>query len=130
MLVALLLSLFTFLLPGGVPELVVRPPEIKYTPSPIRDPEYCSIYGSVYLTADPKYKSLARYVVYIEPEEAFANLLVFKEENKLFADKPGFWYPAPAHDFADYILLVTTNRAFADFSIHYTKSRSFAGCKE
>lgn len=129
MLVSLLLSLFSFLLPGAAPVTFKINPEIHYNQPP-RDPEYCRIYGSVYLTSDPKYKNLARYVVYMEPEEAFANLVVFKEENKLFADRPGFWYPAPAHDFADYVLFVTTNRAFADFSIFYTKSRSFAGCKQ
>ncbi|MDQ3290149.1 MAG: DUF6150 family protein [Bacteroidota bacterium] len=95
-----------------------------------RESDFCRIYGSVFLTSDPKYKRMARYVVYLETEEAFANLVVFKEENKLFADKPGLWYPAPAHDFADHVLFVTTNRAFADFSVFYTKSRSFAGCRE
>ncbi|QNF35732.1 hypothetical protein HUW51_04510 [Adhaeribacter swui] len=95
-----------------------------------RNPEFCNIYGSVFLTSDPKYKRLARYTVYLEPEEAFANLVVFKEENKLFADNPGLWYPASGYDFADHVLFLTTNRAFADFSIYYTKSRSFAGCRE
>lgn len=129
MLVCLLLSLFSFLMPGKAP----ASPE-SFSTAPItyinREPEYCQIYGSVFLTSDPKYKRLARYIVYIEPEEAFANLVIFKEENKLFADKPGLWYPAPAHDFADHVLFVTTNRAFADFSVFYTKARSFAGCKE
>ena len=125
-----LLPLFSFLPPEPVAATREASSAITSTSLPVRDPEYCRLYGSVFLTADPKYKSLARYVVYIEPEEAFANLVVFKEENKLFADKPGFWYPAPAHDFADHVLFVTTNRAFADFSVYYTKSRSFAGCKE
>ena len=128
MLVSLLLSLITFL---GHPAVAPKPSaSVNNNHSLNRDPEFCSIYGSVFLTSDPKYKRMARYIVYLEPDEAFANLVVFKEENKLFADKPGLWYPAPAHDFADHILFVTTNRAFADFSVFYTKSRSFAGCKE
>ena len=129
MLVSLLLSFFSFLWhPAAV---APKPNASEITINPLsRDPEFCSLYGSVFLTSDPKYKRMARYVVYLEPDEAFANLIVFKEENKLFADKPGLWYPAPAHDFADYILFITPNRAFADFSVFYTTSRSFAGCKE
>ena len=129
MLVSLLLSFLSFLLPPTTAVPTRNAPVSNFT-QPNRDPDFCSIYGSVYLTSDPKYKSLARYIIYLEPEEAFANLVVFKEENKLFADKVGLWYPAPAHDFADHVLFVTTNRAFADFSVFYTKSRSFAGCKE
>ncbi len=128
MLVSLLLSLFSFLGPQAAAPIKNLSVESIHRVNP--EPDFCRIYGSVYLTSDPKYKSLARYIVYLEPEEAFANLAVFKEENKLFADKPGLWYPAPAHDFADHVLFITTNRAFADFSVFYTKSRSFAGCKE
>lgn len=129
MLVSLLLSLFSFLMPFTAAVPTRNAPVISMIKSK-PEPDFCRIYGSVYLTSDPKYKSLARYIVYLEPEEAFANLVVFKEENKLFADKAGLWYPAPAHDFADHVLFVTTNRAFANFSVYYTKSRSFAGCKE
>ena len=41
----------------------------------------------------------------------------------------GLWAEAPAPNFADYVLFVTPDRNRADFSIHYTKVRSFAGCK-
>ena len=92
--------------------------------------EPCKIYGSVYLETDPARRSYCTGTVYVEPEEAFANLVVFKESNKLFADKPGLWADAPARDFADYVLFVTTDRSRADFAIHYTKVRSFAGCKQ
>ena len=92
--------------------------------------EPCKIYGSVYLEIDPARRSYCFGTVYVEPEEAFADLLIFKETNKLFADKAGLWADAPARDFADYVLFVTPDRAKADFSIHYTKVRSFAGCKQ
>ncbi len=92
--------------------------------------EPCKIYGSVYLETDPSRRSYCYGTVYVEPEEAFADVLVFKEDNKLFADKAGLWADAPARDFADYVLLVTTDRSRADFAIHYTKVRSFAGCKK
>ncbi|RDC66400.1 DUF6150 family protein [Adhaeribacter pallidiroseus] len=129
MLVSLLLSLFTFL---GHPTAAAptTSASVNHINTLKPAPEFCNIYGSVFLTSDPKYKRLARYTVYLEPNEAFANLVVFKEENKLFADKPGLWHPASGYDFADHVLYLTTNRAFADFSIYYTKSRSFAGCKE
>jgi hypothetical protein len=91
--------------------------------------EPCKIYGSVYLETDPSRRSYCFGTVYVEPEEAFANLIVFKEQNKLFADKAGLWADAPARDFADYVLFVTTDRGKADFAIHYTTVRSFAGCK-
>ncbi len=92
--------------------------------------EPCKIYGSVYLETDPSRRSYCFGTVYVEPEEAFANLIVFKETNKLFADKVGLWADAPARDFADYVLFVTPDRGKADFAIHYTKVRSFAGCKQ
>ena len=92
--------------------------------------EPCKIYGSVYLETDPSRRSYCFGTVYVEPEEAFADLIVFKETNKLFADKAGLWADAPARDFADYVLFVTPDRGKADFAIHYTKVRSFAGCKQ
>ena len=91
--------------------------------------EPCKIYGSVYLETDPRLRSNCFATVYIEPEEAFADVLVFQENNKLFADKAGLWYPAENRAFADYTLFVTTDRNLAEFAIHYTKVRSFAGCK-
>lgn len=95
----------------------------------IADPEICRMFGSVYLTADPKEKHLARYIIYIEPEAAYGDIQVFKENYKLFADGPGLWYITSGRNFADHIFFVTTNRAFADFSVHYTKARTFAGCR-
>ncbi|WP_310395847.1 hypothetical protein [Hymenobacter sp.] len=91
--------------------------------------EPCKIYGSIYLETDPARRGYCFGTVYVEPEEAFADLLVFKETNKLFADKAGLWADAPARDFADYVLFVTPDRGKADFAIHYTTVRSFAGCK-
>ena len=91
--------------------------------------EPCRIYGSVYLETDPGRRGYCFVSVYLEPEEAFADLLVFNEQNKLFADKAGLWHEAPSRNFADYVLFVSPNRGTADFAIHYTKVRSFAGCK-
>jgi hypothetical protein len=97
--------------------------------APVGSIEPCRIYGSVFLETNPARRGFCFATVYVEPEEAFADVLVFREDNKLFADKPGFWYLAPGPNFADYALFVTENRALADFSIHYTTVRSFAGCR-
>lgn len=115
--------------------LLVLAPAPKVAPAavltvlPAGSYDPCKIFGSVYLETDPRRRGNCFGVVYVEPEEAFANLLVFKEDNKLFADKVGLWAEAPSREFADYTLFVTTDRAQADFSIHYTTVRSFAGCK-
>ena len=91
--------------------------------------EPCRIYGAIYLERDPNRRGFCFGAVYEEPEEAFADVLVFPENNKLFADKAGLWYFTEARDFADYVLFVSKDRGVADFSIHYTKVRSFAGCR-
>ncbi|RTQ53795.1 hypothetical protein EJV47_01540 [Hymenobacter gummosus] len=90
----------------------------------------CKLYGAVYLERDPRRRGFCSATVYVEQQEAFANLVVYQEANKLFADKPGLWYITDARDFADYSVLVTDNRSFADFGIFYTKVRSFAGCRK
>lgn len=98
-------------------------------PAPAGGIEPCKIFGAVYLETDPRQRSNCFATVYIEPEEAFADVLVFQENNRLFADAAGLWYPSENRAFADYSLFVTTDRNLAEFSIHYTKVRSFAGCK-
>jgi len=98
-------------------------------PAPRGSIEPCKIFGSVYLEYDPSRRNSCFGTVYIEPEEAFADLRVFVEGNRLFADKTGLWYPADNREFADYTLYVTTDRSRADFAIHYIKVRSFAGCR-
>lgn len=99
-------------------------------PVALAESAVCRLYGSVYLTSDPRQKNYARYIVYVEKEEAYADLLVFKENNKLFADGPGLWYVTTNRTFADHVFFVTDKRAFADFAIHYTDKRTFAGCRK
>lgn len=91
--------------------------------------EPCRIFGTVYFETNPARRGECFGSVYFEPEQAFADVLVFKEDNKLFADKPGFWYLTEGRAFADYVLYVSPTRALADFSITYTTIRSFAGCQ-
>ena len=92
--------------------------------------DYCSVYGAVYLERDPKYKNTASFTVFLEEDEAFANMVVYRENNKLFADATAVWYITPKKAFADHILYVTDNRNFADFTVHFTNVRSFAACRE
>jgi len=92
--------------------------------------DYCKIYGSVYLERDPKYKNTASYTVFLGEEEVYANMIVYRESNKLFADGTGIWYITPTKAFADHILYVTDNRNLADFSVHFTTVRSYAACRE
>ncbi|MFC7666136.1 hypothetical protein ACFQT0_00810 [Hymenobacter humi] len=89
---------FSFLLtallataPAHIP--AVKAPEVAPATASL---EPCKIYGSVYLETDPSRRSYCFGTVYVEPEEAFADLIVFKENNKLFADKAGLWADAPA----------------------------------
>ena len=117
-------SLFAWLLaappaPGPAAPLV-RPAAV----------EFCQIYGAVYLERDPRQRAFCAFIAYEEPEEAFADLRVYREENKLVADQPGLWYLAPSRAFADYIVFVTPTRGQADFSITYTTARTFAGCRK
>lgn len=92
--------------------------------------DYCKIYGSVYLERDPRYKNTASHTVFLGEEEVYANMIVYRESNKLFADGTAIWYITPTKAFADHILYVTDNRNFADFSVHYTTVRSYAACSE
>ena len=91
--------------------------------------DFCRIYGSVYFERDPRRQSGSHFTIFEETEEAFANLVVYKEDNKLFADQPGLWYETKNRDFADYIIFISPNRNMADFGVHFTSVRGFAGCK-
>lgn len=119
----LLVPLFAWLLNAAAPA-----PPVPAVAKPA-DVEFCQIYGAVYLERDPSRRAYCAFIAYEEPDESFADLNVFKEENKLFADQQGLWYISPTRDFADYVVFVTPTRAFADFSIHYTTARTFAGCR-
>ncbi|TPE45603.1 hypothetical protein FJM65_03650 [Pontibacter mangrovi] len=71
---------------------------------------HCQVYGSVYLERNPVYKTTASRVVYLGEEEAFADMVVYRESNKLFADAPAVWYLTPNKAFADHVLYVTDQR--------------------
>lgn len=94
------------------------------------DRDYCAIYGAVYLERDPRYKNTASKIVFLNEEEAFANMVVYRETNKLFADGTGIWYITPNKAFANHILYVTDQRYQADFTVYFTDVRSSATCRD
>lgn len=88
--------------------------------------EVCRLRGSVFVTDNPQ---RAHYYVYVVDYESAADLNVYAEENKLFADQPGLWFYTETEAFADFNVYFTDNRGMADFTIYYTDVASFAGCR-
>lgn len=88
---------------------------------------HCQLAGSVYVVKD---RPRAMYRVYIEPNEAFADMLVVKVDNKLFADKGGLWHFTDTFAAADFTIFIEKERSLADFSIHFIDTESFAGCRD
>ena len=88
--------------------------------------ELCQLKGSVYVTDRPED---AHFRVYVEDYETSADLVVYSEENRLFADQPGVWHFTKKPAFANFRIYLTDTKAFSDFSIAYTDVASFAGCR-
>ena len=86
---------------------------------------YCKIYGSICYV---KKSSEADFVVFVESEEAFANLVVFKEMNFSYANQVGKWHFVDDVRLADYRVYLTKNISESDFTIAFTETESFAGC--
>ena len=87
---------------------------------------YCQLSGSV---TEEKEASRARFRVYREESESFADLVVFKAENALFADKPGKWHFTSSRAQAKFSIIWVEERSQADFSVYITETESFAGCQ-
>lgn len=90
-----------------------------------RQADPCNVFGMVYV--EPV-KKRADYIVYEEKTEAFADLRVFREENRLLADDTGLWYFTDKRDFADFTIYLQNEPSNADFTIFYTDVISYAGC--
>jgi hypothetical protein len=88
--------------------------------------QICDLYGAVFVENNPKN---ADYIVFIEEAESAANMLVFQEDNRLFADKKGAWFFTKNRGTANFTIYFETDRRYADFSIYYTEVASFAGCQ-
>lgn len=89
-------------------------------------PPFCKLSGAFFEESDP---ARIQYRVYLEETEAFADLVVFKSENALFADKPGLWYFTRSRAEATWFIAFVKEREKADFSVFFTETESFAGCQ-
>jgi Family of unknown function (DUF6150) len=86
----------------------------------------CDVFGVIYVEKAPY---LANFRVYIETEADYrADVVVFRETNQLFADKPGFWYLTDKRGFANFTVAFVQDRSIADFVIFYTDKDNWAGC--
>lgn len=87
---------------------------------------YCQLKGSFYEEKNP---ARIQYRVFLAESESFADLLVFKVDNNLFADKPGLWHLTNSRAQANYFISFVEDRSKADFSIYFIDTESFAGCQ-
>lgn len=87
----------------------------------------CKLFGKIYFVQD---KRKADFKVFIEEVEGFADLIVFQQNNKFFADKTGHWFITYNKQEADYWLYIEPNKSLSDFSIYYTDNEAFAGCRQ
>ena len=85
----------------------------------------CQAYGSVYEVNEPY---LADLIIFEELSEVSADLLVYEQQNRLYANKPGMWYFEDKKDFARFKIYFTPNKSEADFIVYFTEFESFAGC--
>lgn len=95
--------------------------------NPASQPDFCELYGAVYVEKEDA--NLAQYSVYIQDSEAFAQVLVFEEDSRTYADKPGRWYFVNNRGMADFVIYYVGEEGLADFSIYFTDVASFAGCQ-
>jgi hypothetical protein len=94
--------------------------------SSLAQPAFCQLSGSVVLEKDP---ARAQYKVFREDSESFADLIVFRADNLLFADKPGKWHFTESRAQARFSIIWVEERSRADFSVYITDTESFAGCQ-
>ena len=92
----------------------------------VRRLDFCQVYGAVYLESE---RNFADVRIFVEPTEGLARLSVFREDNILYADRPGVWYITDNRNEADFRVYIEKTRGFADFSIFYIDNPSFAGCR-
>lgn len=87
--------------------------------------DYCSLRGTVYIATE---RGQSDFSAYLEESEAFADFLVFEEENRLYATEEGVWFYVENRGIADFSIYLTKSKGEADFVFAYTDSPTFAGC--
>ena len=88
---------------------------------------YCKIYGSFF---EVDYAHQADYIIYEEESEGSADVIVYEQLNRLYADRPGMWFFTDKKDFAQYKIYFSKKRQDAHFSVYFTTFESFAGCNQ
>ncbi|MGD1839469.1 MAG: hypothetical protein ACFB0B_01010 [Thermonemataceae bacterium] len=96
----------------------------SYTTKTPVDP--CEVYGNIYIDETDAF---AHCRVALVEDEVSAQLPVFIENNSLFANESGKWHLVSSRGLADYIVYVEKSSVQADFTIFFTETASFAGCK-
>lgn len=86
----------------------------------------CKVFGKIFIVSD---KRQADYRVFEEESEAFAHLVVYKQDNRFYSDKQGQWFFTKDKTEADFWVYLVDSKGLSDFSIAYTQTESFAGCK-
>ncbi len=87
----------------------------------------CQVYGKIYVVTQ---KSLADARIFIEDSEGLADVVVYQQSNKFYADKSGQWFFTIDKREANFWVYFEPVKGHADFSIYYTDTESFAGCKQ
>ncbi|MCU0450261.1 MAG: DUF6150 family protein [Bernardetiaceae bacterium] len=86
----------------------------------------CDVFGVIHISKDPY---LAQFRVFVETEADYrADVIVFKENNQLYADRQGIWFVTDKRGFATYTVAYVTDRSQADFIVYFTEKENFAGC--
>jgi len=85
----------------------------------------CDVFGSVYLTQKPEE---AHIRIYIAENEKLANVVVYKQHNRLYATEAGQWHITTKKGWADVIMYITDERYSANFTVYFTDTEEFAGC--
>ena len=88
---------------------------------------YCKVFGTVYEVKSPED---ADFYVYLSGSEVSADLIVFKQTNKLYADRVGMWSFESKQEFADHKIYYVDREREAHFSVYFTRFESFAGCNQ
>ena len=65
---------------------------------------FCYVYGTISVVDDPRN---AHFSVFVEESEGLADLIIYKEEIRLYADRKGIWHfmwalPVPGMDRNDW----------------------------
>jgi hypothetical protein len=89
--------------------------------------DYCQVYGSIYFTSKA---ADADFVVFVESQESFANVVIFKELAPNYANQIGKWHLVEDARLADYNIFISPNMSQSDFTIAFTDTESFAGCNK